>query len=299
MAVTMLEALVQRHAADAESPQACYLRDCLALSMLGAYGGSSRWPAGAVARAQSLLEENQACYGSVLGEAADATLRNRIRRATVAGLAEPQTIGCLSEAMADLKQVLEIAGEASAGVAAQGLVALSLMAMEVEPHPDDVPSYAVRFAEHCLQALGPEHPWSCFAADYLELIRCLVPTSQPQPITPYAPSVKVWEGPYAAKPSRNLEYPRLVPYLLAGDLLGAASRCYGIAAARAAQRVKTADFHAELRATIERQCDAELAEIRQYAAADADLSWLKSWLSEALSRNGELLHLAGPGVTPA
>ena len=198
--------------------------------------------------------------------------------------------------MAELRQVLKTAGEASASVAAQCLLALSHLAMEDEP--DDAESYAVGFAGYCLQSLGPEHPWSGYAAAHLELIRRLVPAPGAKPRVPHALSVRVLEGPNGARPVRHLEYPIVVPYLLAGDLLGAASRCYEAAAARTAQREGAVDLHAELRAAIERQCDRELGDIAR-GEAGADLSWLKAWLPEALSRDGELLQLAGPGVSPS
>jgi hypothetical protein len=170
---------------------------------------------------------------------------------------------------------------------------------QVRPAVSCSPPYAVRFAEYCLQALGPEHPWSYYAAGHLDLIRVQVPTSLPGPSAPYAPSVGVWEGPYAARPVQPLQhYPMVVPYLLAGELLGAASRCYEIAAARTAQREGAVEFHAELRATIERLCDREVGDIAR-GEAGVDLSWLKAWLpEEALSRDSELLQLASPGATP-
>jgi hypothetical protein len=297
-AVEVFEALLRRHAQDPESPDACFLRDCLAFCLFVGHDGSLFWYYDVGVRVMSLFEENRIWYGMTSGESADATLRSRIRWATVAGTTSGNA-RVAGDPMAELGQVLEIAGETSASVAAQCLLAMSHLAMEGWGPGDleHVAPYAVRFAEYCLRALGPEHPWSGFAAAHLELIWIQVPASGAKPRAPYAPSVTVWEGPYGATPFRHLEYPMVVPYLLAGDLLGAASRCYEAAAARTAQREAAVDFHAELRAAIERQCDRELGDIRQ-GAAGTDLSWLTSWLSQALSRDGELLQLAGPGVSP-
>jgi hypothetical protein len=292
-AVTIFEALGRRHDADAESPQACLIRDCLAFSLLGAYDDYSVWPAWAVSRARPLFEENSVWHDMTSGDAADATLRSRIRAAVVAGMTSGGARAG-AEAMTELRQVLDIAEETSASVAAQCLLALSHLAMDYEP--DEAAGYAASFAGHCLAALGPEHPWSCFAAGYLELIRVQVPVSWPKPAAPYAQSLTVWEGPYAASPAGHLEYPVVVPYLLAGDIPGAASRCYEIAAARTAQRDGPADFHAELRATIEWRCDRELSDIRK-SAPGTDFSWLRPWLSQALSRDDAILELASPNVT--
>jgi hypothetical protein len=193
-AVAAFEALLQRHAQDTEFPDACFLRDCLAFSVFVGYDGVPPWYYDGLTRARSLFEENRIWHGMFSGESADVTLRSRARWGLLTGLATNDARK-RDAAMTDLNQVLEIAGQASASVAAQCLLALPQLAMEGEPELEDVARYAVRFAEYCLQALGPEHSWSDYAAGYLELLRVQVPAARRGPRTPYAPSVTVWEGP--------------------------------------------------------------------------------------------------------
>ncbi len=290
-AVTVFEALLGRHHADTDSPYACHLRDCLAFSLLAGYDGYSVWPASAASSARALFQENVIWHGMVSGESADITLRSRIREATVVGMTSG-SVGAQEEAMAELRQVLDIAGETSTSAAAQCALALSHLAIECAP--DDAVPYAAAFAEYCLQAAGPEHPWARFAASHLELLRTQLPAVAFQPGDPYPASVKVWEGPYGARPVPHLDYPVVVPYLLAGDVPGAAARCYETAAAATAQREAAADFHAELRAALERRCNLELNDIQRHEGASADFAWLSSLLTETLDSDSGILQSASP-----